>query len=165
MRRLWLLFLSVFATFALETASGVPADATTADIVGAARVYEDGLLRIGAQTIRLFGIYIPPTERTCEVILQPARCGSRAAIALEFKIQGFVHCSPIAANADGSISAVCYVGRTFRTYGEDLGAFLLIRGWAVALPDAPFEYVALERIARTRRLGIWGFPADVIIFD
>jgi len=32
------------------------------------------------------------------------------------------------------------------------------------LPGAPFEYFALERIAQARGLGLWGFPADSIIF-
>ena len=31
-----------------------------------------------------------------------------------------------------------------------------------ALPDAPFEYQALERIARQQGVGVWGYPADVI---
>jgi len=164
MRLRYLRFLFVMAALLLGTAGWSSANATTTDIVGAARVQGNGLLRIGTQAIRLFGIYIPPTGKNCEVILRPVRCGSRAAIALEFKIQGFVHCSPVAANVDGSISAICYVRQTFRTKGDDLGAFLLMRGLALASPDAPFEYVAMERIARARRLGIWGFPADSITF-
>ena len=35
---------------------------------------------------------------------------------------------------------------------------------ALALPDAPFEYHALEKIARHRGLGVWGMPADRILF-
>ena len=80
------------------------------------------------------------------------RCSSRAAIALEFKISGFVRCTPQERFDDGSISAVC------RANGDDLAAYLLQRGWALALPEAPFEYVALERIAQSRQLGVWGFP-------
>ncbi len=41
--------------------------------------------------------------------------------------------------------------------GPDLAAYLLRKGWAAALPGAPFEYQVLERIARTKGLGIWGF--------
>lgn len=152
------------ATIMLAVATWSSADATTGTIVGAARVYGDGSLRIGPHTIRLFGIYVPPAGKTCNVILRPTRCGSRAAIALDLKIQGFVHCVPIAENVDGSVSAVCYVRRTFRSMGDDLGAFLLMRGLALASPDAPFEYAAMERIARARGLGVWGFPADSITF-
>jgi len=46
--------------------------------------------------------------------------------------------------------------------GEDLSAYLLENGWAVALPDAPFEYQTLEKIARSRQFGVWGFPVDRI---
>ena len=37
---------------------------------------------------------------------------------------------------------------------------LLRQGWAAALPDAPYEYKVLEKIARTRGIGIWGIPLD-----
>ena len=46
--------------------------------------------------------------------------------------------------------------------GEDLSAYLLEQGWAVALPDAPFEYQTLEKIARSRGFGVWGTPVDNI---
>ena len=36
-------------------------------------------------------------------------------------------------------------------------------GWAVALPDSPFEYQALEKIARTRSFGVWGMPVDRVL--
>ena len=29
-------------------------------------------------------------------------------------------------------------------------------GWALARPDAPPEYRALERLAESRELGLWG---------
>lgn len=162
--RLYPLRLLLFAAPLVAVTACGPAGAAPNDIVGAARVYEDGSLRIGTQTIRLFGIYVPPMGKTCEFLLQPARCASRAAVALEFKIQGFVRCFPVEANIDGSISSVCYVRRTIRSNGDDLGAFLLMQGLAVASPEAPFEYVVLERIARARGLGVWGFPADSITF-
>jgi endonuclease YncB( thermonuclease family) len=81
---------------------------------------------------------------------------------LEFKIQGFVFCRRIGQNPDTSISAICHVRRTSGTGSEDLAAFLLMEGLALALPGAPFEYVALERIAQTRGLGLWGFSVDSI---
>jgi len=43
-----------------------------------------------------------------------------------------------------------------------MSAWMLKRGWAVALPDAPFEYSAVEKIARSKGIGIWGIPVDVI---
>lgn len=135
-----------------------------ADIVSYAIVQDDGSLRVRGRTIRLFGIYIPPTGRTCRTVVRPVRCGPRAVLALDFKISGFVHCEEKSTNADGSISAVCRVdgGRSLLSPREDLGAWMLIQGWAVALPGAPFEYVTLEKIARAHHRGVWGFQVDSV---
>ena len=46
-----------------------------------------------------------------------------------------------------------------------LAAYLIERGWAMALPGAPFEYHAIERIARSREVGVWGWPVDAITDD
>ena len=57
----------------------------------------------------------------------------------------------------------CRVKASSFSEGEDLSAYLLELGWAVALPDAPFEYQTLEKIARNRGVGVWGIPVDNII--
>jgi endonuclease YncB( thermonuclease family) len=59
-------------------------------------------------------------------------------------------------NMDGSIVALC------RVNGEDLSAYLLERGWALALPDAPFEYAALEKIASHKGMGVWGLTLEKV---
>ncbi len=131
-----------------------------AEVRSYAFVRPDGTLKIRGKTIRLHGVYVPQTGRHCDTALRPSRCGSRAAIALDRKIQGFVHCFEQLVFRDGSIAATCFVKRTRFSDGQDLGAFLITEGWAVAGPRAPFEYVVLERVARTHRRGIWGFQAD-----
>jgi len=132
------------------------------EISSSARVNEDGTLRIRGKTIHLYGIHIPELDRTCNTNRRPTFCGSRAAVALEFKIDGFVRCELLEENEDGSYVGHCRVDATHFDEGEDLSAYLLERGWAVALPDAPVEYQALEKIARSRGLGHWGFPVDRI---
>ena len=128
-----------------------------ADLVSYASVREDGSLLVRGRTVRLYGVYIPPTERTCQTFLSPVRCAPRAVLQLDFKIGSrFVHCDRQARSSDGSVSAIC------RVNGEDLGAWLLSQGWALATPDAPFEYHALERIARSRQVGVWGFAVDAV---
>jgi endonuclease YncB( thermonuclease family) len=118
-------------------------------------VQEDGSLNVAGRHVHLYGIYIPPTEQTCYTIIRPSPCGPRAVLALEFKISGdFVHCIPRMENADGSVVASCSLDN------EDLSMWMLQRGWAVARPDAPFEYAALERIAQSKGIGIWGIPID-----
>lgn len=140
------------------------APAAFADAGRLAFVEPDGSLRIGTQIVRLYGIYIPQTERTCRTFLRPVQCGPRAVLELDRKLHGFAYCDEVSRNRDGSVNAVCRVDSNDVSFGprEDLAAFLLREGWAVALPGAPLEYVTLERIARVQRRGIWGFQVDSI---
>ena len=125
-------------------------------------VRSDGSLLIKERVVRLHGIYIPPTDRQCRAWIRPVRCDSRAVLALDFRVRGFIDCFVVGENADGSLNATCYADRTGFDPGEDLAAYLIERGWALALPNAPFEYHALERIASKREVGVWGYPVDAI---
>jgi len=127
------------------------ASAWSASIDGYAFVNDDGTLRMRGRTIRLYGIHVPKTGVTCKSGFRPPLCGTRAAVALTFKLNaGWPHCEPVERHSDRSITARCHVDET------DLSAYLLESGWAVAMPDAPIEYQALEKIARSRRIGVWG---------
>jgi endonuclease YncB( thermonuclease family) len=141
--------LLIAALFLLSTGAD-------AEISSYASVQDDGSLEVAGNVVHLFGIYVPPTDHTCYTFVRPAPCGTRASLALDFKIGvEFVHCTERARASDDSIFASC----TAR--GEDLSAWMLQKGWAVALPDAPSEYAAMEKIARARGLGIWGIPIDI----
>jgi endonuclease YncB( thermonuclease family) len=141
----------------------VPSLAAT-EIESYAIVQEDGSLSVQGHTIRLFGIYIPPTDTICGTTVRPVRCLPRAALALDTKIQGFVRCEDVGVLPDGSISAICLVRGDGSVLDPpvDLSAWMLEQGWAVALPDAPFEYQVLGEIARTQERGIWGFQVDSV---
>ena len=130
------------------------------EISSYAFVNEDGTLRIKRKTIHLYGIHIPETGKHCRTNIRPVVCGSRASLALEFKIQSFVRCEIMDENDDGSLVGRCRVNASKFDDGTDLSAYLLERGWAVALPDAPVEYQALEKIAYRRGWGMWGFTID-----
>ena len=134
--------LAALAWFAMPEAS--------AALVSYAKVRADATLLVGSRVVRLYGIYVPGREYTCRTNLRPVKCGSNAVLALDFKIRGFVHCQQVQRHRDRSITALC------RNKGVDLSAYLIERGWAVALPDGPFEYQVLERIARERNMGVWG---------
>ena len=133
------------------------------EISSYAAINEDGSLRIKGKIIRLFGIYIPTTGRTCSTNRIPPVCGSRASVALEFKIDGFVRCELLERNKDRTYTGLCRVNVSAFDEGDDLSAYLLQKGWAVALPDAPFEYQTLEKIARSRSFGVWGIPVDRVV--
>jgi len=128
-------------------------------IRGLAFVQEDATLRINRKVIRLYGIHIPSTDQSCRTDQRPVLCAPRAALALERKAKGFVRCAPM--DTDGRVViGRCYAGATPHSAGEDLSAYMLAEGWAVALPEAPFEYQTLERIAKHKGIGIWGVPID-----
>jgi endonuclease YncB( thermonuclease family) len=127
--------------------------AWSTEINGNAFVSDDGTLRIQGNTIRLYGILIPATDQTCQFFIRPAPCGPRAVLALKFDIGShFVHCKPTGEEPSGTIIAICTAG------DENLSTWLLQQGWAAALPDAPYQYHVLEKIARARGIGIWGLP-------
>lgn len=128
----------------------------SASLVSYAKVRADASLLVGSRVVRLYGIYVPPMGRTCRGNLRPVRCATHAVLALDFKIRGFVHCQQVLRHRDRSITALC------RNKGVDLSAYLIERGWAVALPDGPFEYQVLERIARARSMGVWGMHGIAI---
>jgi len=151
MRTLALLVVTLFAS-----------SASAYEISSYAQVNDDASLRIKNKTVHLYGIHIPDTARTCDKHRRPLVCGSRAFVALQFKIDGFVSCDLRERREDGSYTGQCRVNVTRFDEGDDLSAYLLERGWALALPDAPFEYHALERIARSREFGVWGFPVDTV---
>jgi endonuclease YncB( thermonuclease family) len=150
-----------WSVLALSVLTAAPVSAR--EISSYAFVNDNGSLRIKRKTIHLYGIHIPETSKNCRTYMTPVECGSRAALALKFKIQSFVRCEIIEENADGSLVGWCRVNASSFDEGEDLSAYLLERGWAVALPDAPVEYKTLEKIAYRRGFGIWGIQVDNII--
>lgn len=119
-------------------------------------VQDDGTLAVAGRTVRLHGVHLLPTSRVCRTAIRPARCGSEAVLALRFRIQGFVRCRPVRRHRDRTIEAVCYVDGQGSIFApdEDLGAYLLKKGLAVADRDAPPAYAVLERIARAQGRGV-----------
>jgi endonuclease YncB( thermonuclease family) len=147
---------ATYASLAAATAAFACAAVIANEIVSYAFVQGDGTLRVSGETIRLYGIYVPPTEQSCRTFERPVQCSTRAALALDFFIGvEFVRCEQRARHTDGTLSALC------RARGEDLSAWMLQRGWALALPGAPFEYAALEKIARSRGVGVWGLSGEI----
>jgi hypothetical protein len=136
--------------------------AVAREFEGHAIVRDDGSLLIKNRVVHLYGIYMPSTNRQCRSWITPVRCDERGVLALDFFVKGFITCFERVRNADGSVDAVCYRDRSSFDSGTDLAAYLIQRGWALALPGAPFEYQAMERIARARALGVWGWQVDSV---
>ena len=136
-------------TILLALATAFMPTAARADIVGPASVIDGDTIEIHGQTIRLHGIDAPESDQTC-VAESQWRCGQRAAFALDRKIGGReVTCAERDRNQDGLVVAVCRAG------GEDLNAWLVYEGWALAYRKSSTEYVSEEQAARASRRGVW----------
>ncbi len=148
-----------FAVYAaLIVSLGCCLETATARGTRSAFVNDDGTLRVNGRTVHLFGIHIPETAEDCRSFQRPVKCAPRAALALDFKIAAKgVRCKEQWTNNDRSITAIC------TSDNDDLSAYLLSQGWAVALPNAPIDYRTREEIARHRNLGVWGFAVDPIV--
>jgi endonuclease YncB( thermonuclease family) len=146
-------------------AAGYAPDVGAASVIQSyAIVNDDATLRVRGKTIRLFGVAIVDRRPYCGRTYRPARCQSRAAVALASRIQGFVRCVPQVEYRDRSIGAYCSVRGTGTPSRQiDLGGYLLEHGWAVATPQAPFAYQTLQEIATVNGRGVWGFQVDQII--
>jgi endonuclease YncB( thermonuclease family) len=135
------------------------AAATTAaaqSVDGLARVTDEGHLIVGGREIALAGVEIPTFERTCRRGLSPTRCGPRAVLILDGMVRGFVHCDIVGTGPAGLPLGRCTIARR-RMLDEriDLAAEMLRQGWAFAGDGASGSYRALERLARTREVGMW----------
>ena len=143
----------IMALFALAA----PSAAMAARVVdGLAMVQTDGSLRVGGENVYLWGIYLPRLDRTCSTFVRPPRCGSSPVLVLGNLVDGFVRCE-IVREGHGAVQGVCtQAGRELFGPREDIGATMISRGWALAAEDAPPQYRALESLARSRELGLWG---------
>lgn len=140
----------------------VSASLAAGELVGRAIVRDDGSLLVGRRVVHLYGIYMPETNRQCRSWISPVRCAPQAVLQLDFIAKGILRCQPQRERSDGSLEAVCFVDRTRFDSGTDIGAHLIESGWALARPEAPFEYQAAERIAHAQGLGVWAFTVDSI---
>lgn len=120
-------------------------------IVGRASVIDGDTLEVQGERIRLFGIDAPETRQLCEDQSgKPYRCGQRAAFALSDKVGARpVSCQPTGKDRYDRIVARCSLA------GEDLQAWMVRNGHALAFGRYSQDYRSHEYEARNRRVGIW----------
>jgi len=120
------------------------------DVVGRALLIDGDTLEIHGQRIRLYGIDAPESGQLCRADDRPYPCGQIAALALADKIgERLVRCEERDVDAYGRVVAICYLG------DEDLGAWLILNGWAFAYRRYSEDYLDEEGMARSERRGIW----------
>lgn len=121
---------------------------------GEARVIDGDTIEIKGLTHRLRGIDAPERRQTClDASARPWPCGQRAMEALAAHIAA----RPVTCVAQtfrptdryGRRISTCYV------HGQDLNAWLVRHGWALAYRKYSEDYVPDEAIAKTNRRGLW----------
>lgn len=120
-------------------------------IVGRATVTDGDTVEVQHTKIRLYGIDAPESAQLCRNAAgKDYRCGQQAALALSDKIGASpVTCQPRDKDRYGRTVAVC------SAQGQDLNAWMVSRGHALAYRQYGTEYVAQEDAARAAKAGIW----------
>jgi len=135
------------ATFSLLILSTV---SQAEDLQGTASVIDGDTLEIHGTRIRLHGIDTPEGKQTCVANGSTYRCGQKAALALSDKIKRSpIRCTVKDTDRYGRSIAVCYKN------GEDINAWMVSQGWAVAYRRYSEDYVSQEQSAKSNNVGIW----------
>jgi endonuclease YncB( thermonuclease family) len=121
-----------------------------ADIAGSASVIDGDTIEVHGQRIRLYGVDAPESAQLCQAEGKSWRCGQQASLALFGKIGGrSVSCRRKDVDRYRRVVAVCFAG------SEDLNAWTVAEGWALAYRRYSTDYVGQEQAASAARKGIW----------
>jgi endonuclease YncB( thermonuclease family) len=128
----------------------LPPGAVHDAITGVATVRDGDTVEIHGRPIRLYGIDAPEGRQLCHRDGRDWRCGQAAAHALADHIgRRPLTCQPRDTDRYGRPVAVC------RIAGEDIGAWLVREGWALAYRRYGTDYVPDERAAKAAGRGVW----------
>ena len=121
-----------------------------ADMTGVASVINGDTIEVHGQRVRLHGIDAPESSQPCRLDSKAWQCGKDAASALAKKIaRRPVICEELDRDRYERMVAKCTVA------GEELGAWMVANGWALAYRRYSLDYVDEEAEAQAARRGIW----------
>ena len=121
-----------------------------ADLAGHARVIDGDTIEVDSARVRLFGVDAPESAQACLAGNGPWSCGERATRALAGRIDGrSVVCEERDQDRYGRIVAVCHHD------GQDVNAWLVHEGWAMAYRRYSTAYVDQEAAAKRAKREIW----------
>jgi endonuclease YncB( thermonuclease family) len=140
---------AIGVALAFLTAPTISASAET--IAGTASVIDGDTIEIHGTRIRLHAIDAIESRQRCFLPGGKAwNCGRDAATALANKIdRAPIACVVRDVDRYGRLVAVCQKG------SEDLNAWLVASGWAVAYRRYGRDYIRQEDAARKAHRGIW----------
>ena len=122
---------------------------------GTARIIDGDTIEISGEVHRLHGIDAPERKQACRTQTSaPWPCGARATDALRDHIAGRdVTCIARTKGHYGRWISVCYVPA--QGLGQDLNAWMVRQGWALAYRRYSRDYVFDEDTAKTQKRGLW----------
>ena len=121
-----------------------PPAVTETPPAGEVRVIDADTVDVDGVRYRLFGIDAPEAEQTCRAWGRTWDCGAAATEALMSRAAG-MSCEGSETDRYGRAIGVCSSG------GEDLNAWLVANGWALAYRYYTDAYVSQEEEARSNR--------------
>jgi endonuclease YncB( thermonuclease family) len=125
------------------------------DLTGPATVVDADTLVVAGQRVRLDAADAPELRQTCVRGGVTWPCGRDAAQALRQRIgTRDVRCEPRGRDRFDRVLASCRVG------GDDIGAWLVGEGLAVAYTRYSWRYLPQEAAARWHGRGMWGGDFD-----
>ena len=108
-------------------------------------------LKVGEETIHLYGIDAPDVEQSCKTSMGSSyNCGAFSKEEL-YKIVGKseLSCENKGKNRAGQKLAKCTVN------GVDLGGLMVYSGWAVVDRKVTKDYMEEEKYAHDKKIGLW----------
>lgn len=117
---------------------------------GSASALDGDTLELNGVRVRLHGVDAPENDQPCRSAGRRWPCGREARRALDARIRGgWVACEVRDQDRYGRVVATCSVA------GQDLNAWMVANGWALAYRRYSLAYVAEESRARATRRGVW----------
>ena len=139
--------VSVLAACGGGNSGNEPPSATQPPPSGQVRVIDADTVDVDGTRYRLFGIDAPETRQTCRTWGRTWNCGTAATEALMSRADGMT-CEGGDTDRFGRTIGVCSSG------GDDLNAWLVAKGWALAYRQFSDDYAGEEEQARSNRRGI-----------
>jgi endonuclease YncB( thermonuclease family) len=151
--RRWLLAAAVLGAIQLVWQGLGAGQAGAAEIVGRPRVVDGDSLTFAGRLVHLWGVDAPERKQTCGSPSGPWPCGEEARWALLNRVSPhWVTCVEMGEAADGAVQARCYLAGVGQ---QEVNAWLVAEGWALADRAVTDAYVAEEHKAQAAGKGLW----------
>lgn len=104
---------------------------------------------VGGQPVRLVGVHFPAEQGLCNLELDGCKAIAMTALKAWLKAPDQLECEVVQALTSGVHAVHC------TAEGEDVGAWLVRRGLALADRRSSRAYVRAEQAARQAGIGLW----------